>query len=90
MGAVDFLQEHHIGGHTAHRFAQFRQDEAPVQGGETLVGVDRQHGEVADPVENLGLLLGRLASCFAGLRAVHGNTPSAGRSPGAVARSLSR
>ena len=47
MGAVDFLQKHHVGGDAAHRFAQFRQDETPVERGETLVGVDRQHGETA-------------------------------------------
>ena len=31
VGAVDFLQKHHIGRHAAHRFTQFRQDEAPVR-----------------------------------------------------------
>ncbi|MNN50828.1 hypothetical protein D3C81_1654320 [compost metagenome] len=45
VGAVDFLQKHHIGRHTAHRFTQFRQDEAPVERGETFMGVDRQHRE---------------------------------------------
>ncbi|MNT98846.1 hypothetical protein D3C72_2415320 [compost metagenome] len=30
-----------------HRVAQFRQDEAPVQCGEALVGIDRQHSETA-------------------------------------------
>jgi hypothetical protein len=45
VGAVDFLQKHHVGGHTAHRFAQFRQDETPVQCGEAFVGIDRQYGE---------------------------------------------
>ncbi|MCY1173492.1 hypothetical protein D9M73_136540 [compost metagenome] len=45
VGAVDFLQKHHIGRHAAHRFTQFRQDETPVECGETFMGVDRQHLE---------------------------------------------
>lgn len=47
VGAVDFLQKHHVGGNAAYRFAQLRQDEAPVERGKTFVGVDRQHGEGA-------------------------------------------
>ncbi|MNG31806.1 hypothetical protein D3C84_1176800 [compost metagenome] len=30
VGAVYLLQKHHVGGDTAHRLAQFRQDESPV------------------------------------------------------------
>ncbi len=43
MGAEDLLEEHQVGTDAAHRFAQLRQDEAPIERVETLVGVHRQH-----------------------------------------------
>ncbi|MNK95533.1 hypothetical protein D3C87_1157720 [compost metagenome] len=43
--ADDFLQEHQVCRRTAHRFTQFRKDEAPVECGKTLMGVDRQHAK---------------------------------------------
>ncbi|MNJ66852.1 hypothetical protein D3C77_629690 [compost metagenome] len=42
MGAMHFLQEHQLGGQGAHRIAQLRQDEAPVEHIEALVGIDGQ------------------------------------------------
>ncbi len=48
MGAMHLLQEHHIGSHAAHRLAQFRQDEASIEGSEALMSIDRQHLEAGD------------------------------------------
>jgi hypothetical protein len=48
VGAVDFLEEHHVGAHAAHRFTQLGQDETSVQGSEALVDIDRQHREASD------------------------------------------
>jgi hypothetical protein len=45
VGARDFLQEHHVGAHAAHGFAQFGQDELAVEEGKALVDVDREHLE---------------------------------------------
>jgi len=53
VAAEHLLQEHDVGLGTAHRFAQFRQDKAPVEGREALVGVDRQHPQ---PVHGWGLV----------------------------------
>ena len=39
----DFLQEHQVRGSTAYRLTQFRKNEASVERGKPLVGVDRQH-----------------------------------------------
>ena len=86
VGAVDFLQKHHIGGYAAHRFTQFRQDETPVQRGKTLVRVDRQHGEAAHGGHGWRLVIDGTER----LGPIHGSTPSAAGSPGAVARFLSR
>ncbi|MNN81999.1 hypothetical protein D3C81_1988840 [compost metagenome] len=86
MGAVNLLQEHDVGRHATHRFAQFGQDEAPVQGGEALVGVDRQDGEAAYRGNGVWLII-RYAEL---LGTIHGSTPSAAGSPGAVARFVSR
>lgn len=48
------LQQHPIGRGTAHRFSQFRKDETPIEGGKTLVGVDRQNAaSVACPLGSL-------------------------------------
>ena len=47
VSAVHLLQKHHVGSDAAHRFTQLRQDETPVERGEALVGIDRQHGEAA-------------------------------------------
>jgi hypothetical protein len=43
VAAEHFLKEDDIGLGAAHRLAQLRQDEAPVEGGEALVGIHRQH-----------------------------------------------
>ncbi|MNF94499.1 hypothetical protein D3C84_772110 [compost metagenome] len=45
MLAQHLLQEHKVGGGTAHCLTQFWQDEPPVEGGKPLVGVDGQHPE---------------------------------------------
>src|SRR3990167_4405893 len=45
MAAVYFLQKHDVRLHGAHRVAQLRQDESPVQCGEALVGVHRENSE---------------------------------------------
>lgn len=55
VGAEHFLEEHQVGAGGAHRHPQFRQDEAPVERGESLVGVDRQH---LDPVYRGGAVDG--------------------------------
>jgi hypothetical protein len=43
-----FLQKHQVRRRTAYRFAQFREDETSVEGGETLVSIDRQYSESAN------------------------------------------
>ncbi|MNJ01123.1 hypothetical protein D3C73_1606510 [compost metagenome] len=40
---MHLLEEHQVGAGGAHRLAQFGEDEAPVEQGEALVDVDRQH-----------------------------------------------
>src|SRR5690606_36687695 len=54
--AQHFLQEYQIGRGGAYRVAQLRQDEAPVQPAEALVGIDGQH---LDRV-NRGCLVGEV------------------------------
>ncbi len=43
-----FLQKHQIGAGAAHRLAQLRKNEAPIEGGEALVSVDGQHPQALD------------------------------------------
>lgn len=85
VGAMDFLQKHHVGGDAAHRFAQLRQDETPVEGGETLVGIDRQHGERAYRWRDYRTFVCKTDRFWN----THANTPSPAGSPGVVTRSLS-
>jgi hypothetical protein len=42
-GCQHFLEEHQVGSGGAYRIAQFREDEAPVEKGETLVGIHREN-----------------------------------------------
>ncbi len=56
--AHDLLEKHQIGRGAAHRFAQFRQDEAPIEGGEALVGIDRQHAQAMNDGGVDGVTLG--------------------------------
>ncbi|MNY71454.1 hypothetical protein D3C86_2098030 [compost metagenome] len=73
MGTVDFLQEHHVGRHTAHCFAQLWQDETPVQRGKTFMRVDRQYREAAHGGEGWRRIIGGVER----LGNVHGRNPSA-------------
>ncbi len=45
VGALHFLHEHHVGAHLAHGLAQLRKNELAVEGGESLVDVDRHDGQ---------------------------------------------
>src|SRR5690606_18831850 len=76
-----FLQEHQVGGGGAYGVAQFRQDEAPVQPVEALVGIDGQH---LDRV-NRGCLVGEVV--LGGTRRGHkkrsGNWPGWTSNPSA-------
>ncbi|MNN81535.1 hypothetical protein D3C81_1983720 [compost metagenome] len=71
MGAVHFLQEHHVGADTAHRFTQFGQDEAPIEGGEALVGIDREHGKTAYRGAACTRCIGLLGLLAAGVKRRH-------------------
>ena len=53
VAAKHFLEEDDVGLGAAHRLAQFRQDEAPVEGGEALMGVHRQYPQ---PLHGRGLV----------------------------------
>lgn len=53
VAAEHFLKEDDVGLGAAHRLAQFRQDEAPVEGGEALVGIHRQY---LQPLHGRGLV----------------------------------
>lgn len=46
--ADHFLQKHQVRRRTAHGFTQLGEDEAPVERGKSLVGVDRQHAQSVD------------------------------------------
>lgn len=81
VGAVDFLKEHHVGGHTANRLPQLGQYEAPVERGEALVGIDRQHPEAGDGFGGRGWHQFRMG---------HDSTPVSGNLPGSVASAWSR
>ncbi|MNI62392.1 hypothetical protein D3C73_1177120 [compost metagenome] len=86
VGAVDLLQEHHVGRHAAHGFTQFRQDETPIERGEALVRVHGQYRETMHRGEGC-------RSLFGGAQRqgfIHESTPSATGSPGVVSRFSSR
>jgi hypothetical protein len=48
MAALNFLEEYQISAGGADCFAQFRQDEATVQGSEAFVRIDRQYAQAMD------------------------------------------
>ncbi|MNH12832.1 hypothetical protein D3C79_723850 [compost metagenome] len=54
MAAEHFLEKYDVGLGAAHRLAQFGQDIAAVEGGETLVGVDGQYLQSAHGRRRLG------------------------------------
>ncbi|MNN28185.1 hypothetical protein D3C81_1417450 [compost metagenome] len=54
MVAEHFLEKHDVGLGATHRLAQFGQDIAAVEGGETLVGVDGQYLQPAHGRRRLG------------------------------------
>ncbi len=71
VGAVDLLQEHHVGRHAAHGLTQLRQNETPIERREALVRVHGQHRETMHRRRGWGSLYGGLNGKDSLMKAPH-------------------